>query len=191
MTILVIDMPTDRVIWFTHGDASDVTIPDDRAALYQYAKPLPDGMTVLNSFKYKLVKGDLVLSEQPKADRLSLLESNKLAATREATRWFNIAAAEHMSSTSAGALIRRMKLEQASALLSGEETETGLLEAVAINQGGLSIEDAAKYVVKANETQMIALYELEIRKAKAMLDITNAESNDDIVRALAMLKVQL
>lgn len=191
MTTLVIDMPTDRVIWFTNGNASDVVAPDDRAALYEYEKSLPEGMTVNNSFKYKLVKGELVLADKPAPSAMTILESNQKSAVKEVSRWFAQATAGCASSTQAGNMLRQMKLAQAKALIAGEETAVDLLNAVATQQGNMTVQQAAEFVVSASESQIAKLSVFEQRRTEALSKIAAATTSEDVAKALSDCKAPL
>jgi hypothetical protein len=111
MTTLVIDLPTQRVIWFTTDPAALIDPPDERSATVQFDAALPPEMTLRNCFQYVL-KGH-TLSWSGKAPAPTPLELAQNSATVELKRKHSVAAARDLSATDAGREARRLKLRAA------------------------------------------------------------------------------
>lgn len=188
-TTLVIDLTTDRVIWFTSDELFKVEKPDEHSALYEFTGELPEKMKPTNCFNYKLVRDKLVLAVSKNKTEASLLDTNKSAVIAEVKRLVSLRSSKYMSNTRAGEQSRRHKLHQAEQFLKGNTKNTRWLEAVSARLGGtMSMEDAAKFVVAKNQERTDSLFRIEKARAVAMHAIESADSSSKVFEALAAFK---
>jgi hypothetical protein len=107
---LILDIATMRVIYYT-ADLNQPLASADRTLVYDYQGDLPTGMTLSNSWNYRLIGNRLVNTETEPAKKPSLLESNRSEAQKLLVDRVNQARNRLMSNCNAGDWVRRLKID--------------------------------------------------------------------------------
>ena len=82
MIRIVVDLATDRVIWFTTDPDLDI-VPEPESIICDYEGELPEGMTPVNSWNYRFRNQKVYLADPVEPRPLkSLLDNNKEEITQ-------------------------------------------------------------------------------------------------------------
>ncbi len=125
---MILDSATMRVIYYTADYNENIALVD-RTLCYDYDGELPKGMSLNNSWNYRLIGNQLVNTQSAAAKKPSLLDSNRKEAQRLLIEKINQARQTLLPTCHAGEWVRRLKLEDSEFLaqlaqILGHQAET-------------------------------------------------------------------
>lgn len=85
---LIVDLPTDRIVWFT-TDLETALYTDKQSVQAEYEGELPEGMTVLNAWNYRLRNQRIEAPNPTAAQRVPLVEQNRTSIREFVQSKFN------------------------------------------------------------------------------------------------------
>ncbi len=176
---LIIDLATDRVIYFTQ-DVEQNLFSDNNSVMASYDNELPPGMTQFNCRNFKFVNQQLINTVEQGTIPLPLLELNREALQlfadeefRKKTALFFLPVTEDI-----------MKKEAESTLAGGWPGKWLELTRTSTEQ---TFRDLATDFLESYEKKLDLLYRLEFMKKAFKKEIDGASTNDQIFEIKARL----
>ena len=165
---MILDVATMRVIYYTTDMNESLTVVNSTLS-YDYLGELPADMKLTNSWNYRLVGNKLVNTEVNNPRKLSLLESNRAAASRLLVDRVNQARSRLLSACNGGDWVRRLKLE-----------DEQFLESLA-NAAGVSVDTYRMSLHKAKTTQDQQIKNTEINRVYYQRLLNEADTDEKII----------
>lgn len=178
--LLVIDLATDRVIWFT-DELDQVLTPDDCAVQAIFEGDIPKQMTVRNCWNYRLRNQELKSTAKPVLPAQTLLAANRQAVLTyindRSAQWL----APHSARHAAAERLRTLKLEHARQLIGGDRHQSELLDAVCVACKLDSQQDAANFIVAADAAYVSLLQKVEAVRCRWYRTVSEAQDAHEIL----------
>jgi hypothetical protein len=165
---MILDAATMRVIYYT-TDMNETLAVVDRTLSYDYLGELPSDMKLTNSWNYRLAGNKLVNTEVNNSQKLSLLESNRAAASRLLIDRINQARSKLLSACNGGDWVRRLKLED-------DQFIEGLAKAA-----GVSVDNYRMALHSAKTTRDRQIKNTEINRVHYQRLLNEADTNEKII----------
>ena len=168
MIRMILDSATMRVIYYT-ADYNENIALIDRTLCYDYEGELPTGMSLSNSWNYRLAGNQLVNTMLPAAKKPSLLDSNRKEAQRLLVEKINQSRKTLMPTCDAGDWVRELKLEDSEFLaqlaqILGQQSET-----------------YSKTILDLKKQREQQLKNSELNRFYYRQKISRAQSNEEII----------
>jgi hypothetical protein len=165
---MILDSATMRVIYYT-ADYNENIALIDRTLCYDYEGELPTGMSLSNSWNYRLAGNQLVNTMLPAAKKPSLLDSNRKEAQRLLVEKINQSRKTLMPTCDAGDWVRELKLEDSEFLaqlaqILGQQSET-----------------YSKTILDLKKQREQQLKNSELNRFYYRQKISRAQSNEEII----------
>lgn len=179
-----------RVVYFTDDPDYVPAVVDDWYFVSSYRGTLPSNMTLRNCWSWRFNGSGFVEArgERPVPKSQALLDHNRKALMRILTDKIDVLRKPYVVQAALGNELRNLKLEEALAYLSDPTSREhySVLEAVAVARN-ISLLSAAELVKSRADQTRDALIETERIRERFSLLISEASSDDELLRLRAEL----
>lgn len=167
MTRLILDITTNRVIYFTADLQQELTLSQHVVAR-DWLEEIPNGMTLNNCFNWQIDGNKLVNTASAPRKPVDLFEQNKTKVKQLLIEKINDARRPYFSKAVGGDYIRDRKLKEA------QEGKGELIEQIASSQRKTTAQVCAEIIAAYRKFSyvMVRTEELKLHYEKAINDTT-------------------
>lgn len=176
---LLIDLATDRVIWYTE-DLTAQLHTDEHSVQAEYTGELPEGMTHANAWNFVYRNRTLINTEVPTNPPKSLLETNRESINKFLINKINEKRLQKYPRVEYKDYIDFINFDNASKFIKGEMYDAQPLYIVQKTLGLNGIDEAARKIIQQKNEKDAFLLSSELLLLETAEKIKNANTSDTL-----------
>jgi len=176
---LLIDLETNRVIWFTNN-TEDTIVTDSRTAIATFTGNLPEKLTVTNCWNFVFKDKKLVNTVKETDKPVSLLEQNRNSISKYCTDLCDIKLTKKLPVNLYLKCLNELTLKEANLVLEVPDAPVRWLNLVKNNLAIASNKEAAVHVLQQEQLFQDILYKIVAFKADYLKQIKNATTSEEL-----------